>query len=200
MALWGITDADESKPKWLSDDNKVADKQNCFATNEGWVLRHYKNSDKTEWWDEVLVSISNLASSTGVNIADITDVEFYTSSFSEADGGNIDIIVYWNEKVTVDTSGGTPTITVTNDQTGSGTDATFTAAYQRGTGTNRIVFRKTYGAADGGVAENDVLSIGAQSVALNSGTIVDSNDGTTNSALVITAAQGTAAGTLTASA
>ena len=34
MALWGITDADESKPKWAVRGSAV-DQQNIFATAEG---------------------------------------------------------------------------------------------------------------------------------------------------------------------
>jgi hypothetical protein len=83
------------------------------------------------------------------------------------------LTITFNEQVTVDTTGGTPTIVVTNDQAGGGTDATFTAAYQSGSSTNRLTFRATFAAADGGVAEDDVLSVAAQTLALNSGTIKD---------------------------
>ena len=37
MALWGKTDADESKPKWAVRGTGV-DPQNIFATADGWVL------------------------------------------------------------------------------------------------------------------------------------------------------------------
>ena len=46
MALYGVTDADESKPKWAVRGSGV-DPQNIFATADGWVLRHYKNAAKT---------------------------------------------------------------------------------------------------------------------------------------------------------
>ena len=161
MALWGVSTTDESKPKWLSTD----DKARTFADSRGWVFT------QPGGMEEVLCAIGGL--STSLAAATISSIEYVTTSFSEAAGGNIDIRVNYNEKVTVDTSGGTPTLTVTNDQTGSGTDATFTAAYQSGSSTNRLVFRATFGAADGGVAENDVLTVAAQNIALNSGTIVD---------------------------
>jgi len=161
MALWGTTTSDESKPKWLSD----ADKAKTFADSRGWVFT------QPGGMEEVLCAIGGL--STSLAAATISSIEYVTTSFSEAAGGNIDIRVNYNEKVTVDTSGGTPTLTVTNDQTGSGTDATFTAAYQSGSSTNRLVFRATFAAADGGVAEDDVLTVAAQNIALNSGTIVD---------------------------
>ncbi len=57
MALWGVTDADEAKPKWAVQGGAV-DPSNIFATAEGWVLRHYKKGDQSEYWDEVLVAVS----------------------------------------------------------------------------------------------------------------------------------------------
>ena len=42
MALWGATEA--TKPTWCTDDSPVADKQAVFATESGWVLRHYKKA------------------------------------------------------------------------------------------------------------------------------------------------------------
>src|SRR5210317_1546413 len=185
MALWGTTTSDESKPKWLSD----ADKAKTFADSRGWVFT------QPGGMEEVLCAIGGLATSLAAGT--ISSIEFVTTSFSEAAGGNIDIRVNYNEKVTVDTSGGTPTLTVTNDQTGSGTDATFTAAYQSGSGTNRLVFRATFAAADGGVAEDDVLSIASQNIVLNSGTIIDTG---TNPAVNSSLAVPAGSGTLTASA
>lgn len=174
MSSWGATDADEAKPKFLTADQKT----NTFADSRGWVYR-----DPNTGLEEVLVAIGELSGADKLNIADITSVVFTTTSFSEADGGNIDIAVAFNEKVTVNTTGGTPTITVTNDQAGSGTDATFTASYQSGSSTNKLTFRATFSAADGGVAEDDVLSIADQTLALNSGTIVDGES--VNAALAI---------------
>ena len=161
MALWGISTSDESKPKWLSTD----DKARTFADSRGWVYT------QPGGMEEVLCAIGGLATSLAAGT--ISSIEYVTTSFSEAAGGNIDIRVNYNEKVTVDTSGGTPTLVVTNDQAGGGTDATFTAAYQSGSSTNRLTFRATFAAADGGVAEDDVLTVAAQNIALNSGTIVD---------------------------
>ncbi len=36
MPLWGATDSDESKPKFLTDEQK----KQCFATKSGWVLEN----------------------------------------------------------------------------------------------------------------------------------------------------------------
>jgi hypothetical protein len=191
MALWGVSTSDESKPKWLTDEQK----KTVYATDRGWVQLNGKGLE------EVICAIGELAGEdavTGIGAATITSTDFVTTSFSEAAGGNIDVRVIFNERVTVDTSGGTPTIVLTNDQAGGGSAATLSAAYQSGSSTNRLTFRVTVGAAAGTFAEDDVLSIGAQNVALNSGTIVDQADGSTAVAVAISAAAGTAAGTLTA--
>jgi hypothetical protein len=191
MALWGVSTSDESKPKWLTDEQK----KTVYATDRGWVQLNGKGLE------EVICAIGELAGEdavTGIGAATITSTDFVTTSFSEAAGGNIDVRVIFNERVTVDTSGGTPTIVLTNDQAGGGSAATLSAAYQSGSSTNRLTFRVTVGAAAGTFAEDDVLSIGAQNVALNSGTIVDQADGSTAVAVAISAAAGAAAGTLTA--
>jgi len=38
----------EKRPTWLNPD----DAANCFANNEGWWLRHTKNTAGTKYWDE----------------------------------------------------------------------------------------------------------------------------------------------------
>lgn len=188
MPLWGKTDADESAPKWVKDVKTV------LATAAGWVLRHYKNDAKTEYYDELLVPIKGL--NVAVGSADIIAIEFLTTEFSAEEGGNIDVVITFNEAVDVT---GTPQVTIANSQDGSGTDATVVADYLSGTGTNRLVFREVYAAEDGGVAEDDELSIGANCLALNSGTIKDAGTAT-NSTITSVAGLGTAAGVLTISA
>ena len=36
------------------DASDVADKDNIFLTEQGWVYRHFKSLDKSEYWDEVI--------------------------------------------------------------------------------------------------------------------------------------------------
>jgi len=193
MALWGVSTTDESKPKWLTAEQK----KTVFATDRGWVQLNGKGNE------EVICAIGELAGGTSttasLGAATITATDFVTTSFSEAAGGNIDVRVIFNEKVTVDTSGGTPTIVLTNDQAGSGSAATLSASYQSGSSTNRLTFRVTVGAGAGTFADGDGLTVGAQNIALNSGTIVDTGT-TVNAGVAISAAAGTAAGTLTADA
>ena len=193
MALWGITDADEAKPKWLTD----AQKKEVFANNSGWVLEAgsaLSGNGNTDAQPEVLCCIGQLA--TGLGSADITEIEFITTAFDKSDGGNIDVRVRFNEAVTVNTSGGTPTLTITNDTP----SRNLTATYLSGTGKNELIFRKTIAAANAATNAGDVLSIAANAMALASGTIKDTADGTTNATITNSGAIGTAAGTITVAA
>jgi hypothetical protein len=195
MALWGITDTtDESKPKWLNTSSKVNNIDNCFADERGWIYRHYKNAAKTDYWDEVLVAVGNLATSLGG--ATITDLEFITTSVSAASPGTFSVRLRYNERVTVDTSGGTPTLVVTNSNAGTSTSANLTASYASGSNGYQLTFTGTW---TNEFLEGDVLSIAAQNVALNSGTIVDRGTAV-NSELAISAAAASAAGTITVAA
>ena len=98
MALWGVSTTDESKPKWLTAEQK----KTVFATDRGWVQLNGKGNE------EVICAIGELAgvsTTTGIGAATVTSVEFVTTSFDVSDGGNIDVRVIFNEKVTVDTTG-----------------------------------------------------------------------------------------------
>ena len=75
MALWGISDSDESKPKFLTD----AQKKEVYATSSGWV----QENPKTGATDEVLVAIKSLA--TGIGAADITEIEWITTAADKSD-------------------------------------------------------------------------------------------------------------------
>ena len=193
MALWGITDADEAKPKWLTD----AEKKQVFANNSGWVVEGgstMTGNGNVDAQPEVLCCVPMLA--TGLGAADITQIEFITTAFDKSDGGNIDVRVRFNEAVTVDTSGGTPTLTITNDTP----SRNLTATYLSGTGKNELIFRKTIAAANAATNAGDVLSIAANAIALASGTIKDTADGTTNATITNSGAIGTAAGSITVAA
>lgn len=165
MSSWGANTSDESKPKWLTAEEK----KNVHADSRGWV---YTNPNTN--LEEVIVAIGELSGTAKLAAATISSGAFATTSLSAAAGGNVDVQIVYNEKVTVNTTGGTPTIVITNDQTGGGTAATLTASYQSGSSTNKLTFRVAV-AADGSVADTDVLSVGDQSIVLNSGTITDAD-------------------------
>ena len=192
MALWGTSDADESKPKNLT----TAEKKEVFANNSGWVREAgsiWSGNDNTDADPEVLVAVSGLADSIGA--ADVTEVEWITSTADKSAGFTLSVRVRWNEAVKVT---GNPTLAVTNGNQGSGSGrGPHTLVYASGTGTNALVFSLAIAAANAATNANDVLSIGAQTIALAGGTIKDTADGTTVSARAISGTQGTAAGTVT---
>jgi hypothetical protein len=181
MALWGISDADESKPKWLTD----ADKKKVYADASGWRFENPKSGAT----DEILCAVSGLAVSIGS--ADITDIEFISTAFDKSAGGTLSVRVRFNEAVAVT---GTPQLTVVNDQR-----TNHTLSYASGTGSNELVFSLVIGAANAATNAGDVLSIGANAMALNSGTVKD-NGTSTNSTITNIAGIGTAAGTITVAA
>ena len=162
MPLWGKSTADESKPKWLDRVNKNGLLEDCFATEQGWVLRHYKGADKAtaRYWDEVLVAIGGLGGDGASDLlaaGDITAVFFEQEALAQTDTGTV--VVIYNEQVDVT---GSPTLDVTGSVTGA-----VTATYARGTGTNRLEFDFTVPSA------TETLSIGAQTINLAGGTIFD---------------------------
>ena len=185
MSLWG----NDIKPKNLTD----AEKKEVYATKQGWVREAgsiLSGNGNTSADPEVLVAISNLSANMGA--ANITEIEFVTTSFDKSDGGNIDVRVRFNEPVTVT---GTPQLTITNDTP----SRNLTADYLSGSTTNELIFRETIAAANAATNAGDVLSIAANATALNGGTIKDTGEGTV-AAITNVASIGTAAGTITVAA
>ena len=194
MSLWGATDSDESKPKNLT----TAEKLEVSASSKGWVREagsRLSGNGNTSAQPEVLVAMRNLAVKLGA--ADITEITFVTTAFDKSAGGNIDVLVRFNEAVDVT---GTPRVSITNGNQGSGSGrGPHLAPYISGTGTNELLFRITIGAANSATNANDVLVIGANATALNSGTIKDTGTSTV-STITNSAGIGTAAGSITVSA
>ena len=193
MALWGTSDADESKPKNLT----TAEKKEVYATSSGWVREAgsvLSGNGNTSADPELLVAISGLAVSIGA--ADITEIEWITTAFDKSDGGTLSLRVRFNEAVDVATSGGTPYLLITNQTSSS---RNINAPYASGTGTNEIVFTALIGEDNAATNASDVLKVAADAIALNSGTIKDAGTNT-NSTITNVASIGTAAGTITVAA
>jgi len=195
MALWGTSDADESKPKNLT----TAEKKEVFATSSGWVREAgsiLSGNGNTGADPEVLVAISGLADAIGA--ADVTEVEWITTTADKSAGFTLSVRVRYNEAVTVT---GNPTLAVTNGNQGSGSGrGPHTLVYASGSGSNELVFSLAIAAANAATNANDVLSVAAQNISHAGGTMKDTADGTTNSALAISADQGTACGSVTVTA
>ena len=92
------------------------------------------------------------------------------------------------------TVSGTPQLTVVN-----ATNANHTLSYASGSTTNALVFELSIGAGNAATDAGDVLSIRANAMSLNGGTIVDSVGGG-NATITNSADIGTAAGTITVAA
>ena len=193
MALWGATDADESKPKWLTTEQK----KEVLATTAGWVVEAgsaMTGNDNTAATPEVLVATGGLTTSLGA--ATIDSVEWITTAADKSAGFTLSIRVRYNEAVDVAVSN--PTIAVTNGNQGSGSGrGPHTLTYARGTGTNELVFSLVIAAANAATNADDVLSIAAQSITLASSSTIKDAGTSTNSERAISSAQATACGTLT---
>jgi len=193
MPLWGNTDADESKPKWLT----TAQKKEVYANAEGWVVEAgstMTGNDNTSADPEILVAIGGLA--TNIGAADVTDVEWITTTADKSAGFTLSVRVRYNEAVTVT---GSPTLAVTNGNQGTGSGrGPHTLVYASGSGSNELVFSLAIAAANAATNEDDVLTIGAQNILKPGGATIKDTAGTaSDSAVAISAGQGTAAGSIT---
>ena len=191
--LWGASDSDESKPKNLT----TAEKRDVYATSSGWVRAagtELTGNNNTSADPEVLVAIGELATSLGQ--ATISSVRFNTTDVDASAGGTLAVIVEFNEQVTVATAA--PLMVVTNSQAGGGSAANFTLTMDGSlpVTNDTLTFSTTLTGGDGKQVADDVLSIGAQTINVNGGTVVDTI-GAGNAEMAISAAQGTAAGTIT---
>ena len=191
MSNWGATDADESKPKYLT----AAQKKEVFANASGWVVEagsKMTGNGRTGADPEVLVAMSSLA--TKIGAADFTQIELITTAADKSAGFTLSAQVRFNEEVDVT---GTPQVSVTNGNEGTGTGrGPHLLSYASGTGSNELTFSLVVAAADAATNADDVLSIGANALGLNSGTIKDAGTSTV-STITSVAGIGTAAGTLT---
>jgi len=191
MSNWGATDADESKPKYLT----AAQKKEVFANTSGWVVEagsKMTGNGRTGADPEVLVAMSSLTTNLGA--ADITQIEWITTAADKSAGFTLSARVRFNEAVDVT---GTPQVSVTNGNEGSGSGrGPHLLSYASGTGSNELTFSLVIAAADAATNADDVLSIGANALGLNSGTIKDAGTSTV-STITSVAGIGTAAGTLT---
>ena len=191
MSNWGATDADESKPKYLT----TAQEKEVYANASGWVVEAgstMTGNGRTGADPEVLVAMSSLTTNLGA--ADITQIEWVTTAADKSAGFTLSAIVGFNEEVDVT---GTPQLSVTNGNEGTGSGrGPHVLSYASGTGSNELTFSLVIAAADAATNADDVLSIGANPLALNGGTIKDKGTSTV-STITSAAGIGTAAGTLT---
>ena len=164
MALWGASDATEDSPKWLTAEQK----EDCIATLSGWAQKAgtaRTGNGNTSADPEILVAIRGLSGSIGTG--DIMGFDWNISAFDKSDGGTLSVTANFNEAVV---KTGTPQLTVTNNNR-----ANHTLSYASGSGTNALTFTLVIGAANSATSAGDILSIGANAMALNGGTILDNS-------------------------
>ena len=174
----------EKRPTWLNPDEQ----RRCFANNEGWWLRHTKNSAGTQYWDECLVAIGDLAgtdATTGLGVSQITHVSFEglttgaandnpTYTLGSGDSlANAYVQVVWNEPVDY-TLSTLPTLVVTHTATSDSSETSYTAtaavgnttvnvmeAY--GTDWDTILLNSTDGAPESNAGEKVILEDASES-------------------------------------
>ena len=205
MALWGTGDALADKPKIhgrslldaTQTPGQLDPRTGIYATTAGWVQQGVGRTGK-DIMPEVLVAIRGLSTrssategfgGTAMAQANITSFNWNISSYSRAAGGTLSVTANFNEAVDVT---GTPQLTVVNDSRSN-----HTLSYASGTTTNRLTFTLVIAAANAAIHATDVLSVGANAMALNSGTVKD-DVGAGNSVITNSAGIGTATGTITA--
>ena len=194
MGLWGTSaDSTSNKPKWCTTDtNSDYAKKDVFANKSGWVRRAgtaANGNDNADAQEEVLVAIGDLSgasSTTGLKAPTITSTRFIVGTTANTDfsandsNAQIDVEVTYDEEVTVNTTGGTPSLVIANNDASGGGYGNLTLTYLASESTaNSLRFRKT----SAGIGNTDVLTIGGADIVLNSGTIVDTADGSTAASL-----------------
>lgn len=191
MSSWGATDSDESKPKYIID----SEKKEVYADAKGWVRQagtKASGNDNPNATPEVLVAIGSLATKLGQ--ATIDAVRFTSTSVSGAGGSVVRVEVDFNEQVTV--SSQSPLMVVTNSQAGGGGAANLTLTMDGTLPVTNDTLTFSTTASNAAINQNDVLSIGAQTIDKNGGTVVDTVGGG-NAEMAVSSAVSSAADTLT---
>jgi hypothetical protein len=179
MGLWGASDAAEDQPKHFTTEQK----EDIVANEHGWTVKAgstLAGNDNTSADPEILVFIRGLDNKLGVG--DITGFDWNISTFDKSAGGTLSVTVHFNEAQTVT---GTPQLTVTND-----TNSNHTLSYASGTGTTALTFTLAIAAANAATDADDVLSLAANCVSLNSGTIKDTSGDSVSAITGVTATTG----------
>ena len=152
MALWGKTSNAESRPKSLPmDSNSGYSREFVTANKKGWVFQPGAASaatgnDNASAAPEILVCIRNLSVST--QSANLLSIDYTAGAY--ADAADFDLILTFDEEVTVTSAAATANQTITNKAfillselgaTDMVEDSTVACQYKSGTGTNTLTFR-----------------------------------------------------------
>ena len=152
MALWGKTSNAESRPKSLPmDSNSGYSREFVTANKKGWVMQPgvasaATGNDNTSAAPEILVCIRNLSVQT--QSANLLSIDYTAGAY--ADAADFDLILTFDEEITVTSAAATANQTITNKAfillselgaTDMAEDSTVACQYKSGTGTNTLTFR-----------------------------------------------------------
>ena len=152
MAIWGKTSGEESRPKSLPmDSNSIYSREFVTATDKGWVMQPGTASaatgnDNASADPEILVAIRNL--SVSFLSGNLLSVDWADGAV--ADSGTFDLVLTFDEEITVTSATRTANQVVTNKVfvlltelggTDMASDGTMACQYVSGSGTNTLTFR-----------------------------------------------------------
>ena len=152
MAIWGKTSGEESRPKSLPmDSNSIYSREFVTATDKGWVMQPGTASaatgnDNASADPEILVAIRNLS----VNFLSGNLLSVDWADGAVADSGTFDLVLTFDEEITVTSATRTANQVVTNKVfvlltelggTDMASDGTMACQYVSGSGTNALTFR-----------------------------------------------------------
>ena len=181
--------------------SSVAQKLNVTATSSGWVRvqdadsYQYSGNDNPDATPEILVAIRNLAARLTPLISGFTWTSPVGDQLDKSAGGTLSIVAHFSQAVVVT---GSPKITVTNDNAGSGSGrGPDVLLYTGGTTTEELTFSLVVAAASATHNANDLLHINAADVLTQVGgsTILAVSDDEA-ATITSTAALGNAAGSI----
>ena len=123
------TTGDIGNAKVASDSYDV---DNIFLTDEGWVYRHYKNTAKTKFWDEIIVAgeVDETLTINGTATTPVDEINDATPTFETGDSkSDIEYAPGYNSSVTPPASPTLGTVTITGATTaGDATTETYSAS------------------------------------------------------------------------
>ena len=152
MALWGKTSNAESRPKSLPmDSNSGYSREFVTANKKGWVFQPgvasaATGNDNASAAPEILVCIRNLSVST--QSANLLSIDYTAGAY--ADAADFDLILTFDEEITVTSAAATANQTITNKAfillselgaTDMVQDSTVACQFKSGNGTNTLTFR-----------------------------------------------------------
>ena len=152
MAIWGKTSGEESRPKSLPmDSNSIYSREFVTATDKGWVMQPGTASaatgnDNADADPEILVAIRNL--SVSFLSGNLMSIDWADGEV--ADSGTFDLVLSFDEAITVTSATRTANQVITNKVfvlltelggTDMASDGTMACQYVSGSGTNTLTFR-----------------------------------------------------------